>query len=75
MQGRNLNIAVGAFMLLGMIALAGKRKTSSLNQQKYRETWMAIEQGLGNDEASIQLAIIKADKLLDQALASQDNLF
>lgn len=54
--------------LLALITLAGKRGGRRLNRAYYQQAWQAIEQGLGSDETSLQLTIIKADKLLDQAL-------
>ncbi len=47
----------------------GRRGGSHLNQEKYRTDWMRIEQSIVKDqEASFHLAILNADKLLDQAL-------
>lgn len=59
-------IVVGA-ALLAIITLT-KSRPRVLNQQAYREAWLAIEQGVTRDQGSLQLAIINADKLLDRAL-------
>ncbi len=61
-------IVIVGVALLAMISMLGKRGSKLLNQQKYRETWLSIEQSIHGDEAVMQLAIIRADKLLDQAL-------
>lgn len=52
-----------------VIVLARGKTTSVLDMQKFRTSWMTIEQQLqkGN-EASYQLCILNADKLLDSAL-------
>jgi hypothetical protein len=59
-------IIIGA-SLLAIITL-GKNRPRVLNQQQYRESWLAIEQSLTRDQGSLQLAIINSDKLLDKAL-------
>lgn len=54
--------------ILAIVALT-KRSGKLLNQQKYQSDWLAIEQSLKADQpATAELAIIKADKLVDQAL-------
>ena len=60
-------IIVGVLVFLAMM-LAGKRG-HKFNVEKYQTQWLAIENGLqqGNT-ASYSLAIINADKLLDEAL-------
>lgn len=62
-----------AIIILGILALiiivkrTGGR--ASLDVDVYRSEWLTIEQEVDrNNEASYQLAIIKADKLLDRAL-------
>lgn len=55
-------------MLLVIIAMT-RRSPHGLNQQKYRSEWLKIENSL--DKSNImtyQMAILSADKLLDQAL-------
>lgn len=55
--------------LLLVIILLTKKGTSHLDVDKYRSRWLKIEQGLVRDEpSSCQLAVLNADKLLDQAL-------
>lgn len=61
-----------AILIVGVILFAvitlGKR-SSSLNVEKYRTKWLAIEQSIARDnEASCHIAILNADKLVDQAL-------
>ena len=58
-------IVGGVFLVL--MALT-KRTSKHLDQQKYRERWLAISNGVTSDVGSQQLAILNADKLLDQAL-------
>lgn len=59
-------------LVLGGITLffvTRKGQSSNLNIEKYRSQWLRIEQSLGRDnEPSRHLAILNADKLLDQAL-------
>lgn len=61
-----------AILIVGVILFAvitlGKRSTT-LNVEKYRTKWLAIEQSISKDsEASCHIAILNADKLVDQAL-------
>lgn len=61
-----------AILIVGVILFAvitlGKR-SSTLNVEKYRTKWLAIEQSIARDsEASCHIAILNADKLVDQAL-------
>lgn len=59
-------IIVGA-VFLGLIALT-RKPSKHLNQQQYRERWLAISNSITADLGTQELAIINADKLLDQAL-------
>lgn len=68
---------LGAFLIAillvgGMILFLvshGKRGVSELNKEKYRKQWLAIESSvIKNNEPSYHMAILNADKLLDQAL-------
>lgn len=61
-------VLILAGVLFAFITLkGGKRKY--LNTDKYRSQWLTIEHGLDKtNEASFQLAILNADKLLDKAL-------
>lgn len=70
------------FFLAGVLIVGGllftvltmRRGPKLLDVDKYRSRWMSIEQQLKRDELSTyHLAIINADKLLDQAL--QDRAF
>jgi len=60
-------VVVGA-ILLAIIALT-RGRGGLLDQQKYRESWLKIENNLDkNNLATYQFAVLAADKLLDQAL-------
>lgn len=60
-------IVVGV-LLFAVITLT-KKGTTVLNVEKYRSRWLTIEQSLQKDnEPSYHLAVMNADKLLDQAL-------
>ncbi len=60
-------ILVGGMILF--LITHGRRGASGLNVEKYRTDWMRIEQQVvKNQEPSYHLAILNADKLLDQAL-------
>lgn len=63
-------VAILLAAVVGVIYLAVASKSSSrLHVQKYQASWLAIENGVSRDNAaSWQLAILNADKLLDQAL-------
>jgi hypothetical protein len=69
------------FFLAGVLIVGGllftlltmRRGPKLLDVDKYRTRWMSIEQQLKRDELSTyHLAIINADKLLDQALQERD---
>lgn len=62
----------GFALVIGVMLFAlttfGKRR-SVLDVEKYRVRWLEIEQSLVKDnEASYHMAILNADKLVDQAL-------
>lgn len=60
-------IVIGV-LLFAVITLT-KKGTTVLNVEKYRSRWLTIEQSLQKDnEPSYHLAVMNADKLLDQAL-------
>ena len=60
-------VIVIAALLFALITF-GKRG-GNLDVEKYRVKWLAIEQSIVRDnEASYHLAILNADKLVDQAL-------
>jgi hypothetical protein len=55
-------------LVLWFIAMRAQG-SRTFNQDKYRSEWMQIENQLvKNNEASYQVAILNADKLLDKAL-------
>lgn len=65
-------ILFAAVLIVGAILFAvitfGKRG-GSLDVEKYRVEWLRIEQSIAKDnEGSLHMAIINADKLVDQAL-------
>ena len=60
-------------LVVGVILFAfisfGKGRGKVLNVERYRTRWMEIEQSIIRDnEASYHMAILNADKLVDQAL-------
>lgn len=60
-------IVLGA--LLFALVTFGKRGGRALDVQRYRVRWLEIEQSLSRDsEPSLHMAILNADKLVDQAL-------
>lgn len=66
-------ILFAAVIIIGVLLFAvitlTKKGTTVLDVDKYRTKWLAIEQSLTRDnEASYHMAILNADKLLDQAL-------
>lgn len=72
MDGSILAFVVGVLvvgiLLIVVIALT-KKGPSQLDVDKYRLKWLAIEKGLDRSQpASSHLAVLNADKLLDQAL-------
>ncbi len=66
------------FLLIGVLLVAvvgvmylmiGAKSGTKLSVERYQSKWLAIENGLErNNPASWQLAVLNADKLLDQAL-------
>ena len=67
-----LMLFLGLIVLVGLVLLVGlgqfTRRRSGLDGKYYREKWAKIEQVQKMGEAGWQVAIIQADKLLDQAL-------
>lgn len=64
---------LAGILILGgiLLALVTLRRGGArhLDVDKYRSRWMSIEQAVKRDEnASCQLAVLNADKLVDQAL-------
>lgn len=59
-------IIIGA-ILFALITLSNRSR--ALDVEKYRVRWLAVEQSLVRDnESSYHLAVLNADKLVDQAL-------
>lgn len=66
------------FLLIGVLILAVvlilyisvvRKDSPQLNREKFQSRWLAIENSISRDNvAACHLAIINADKLLDQAL-------
>lgn len=65
-----LLVAVLLVALVGVVYLVFSAKNGpKLNVEKYQAKWLAIENSVSRDsEPSWHLAILNADKLLDQAL-------
>lgn len=65
-----LLVAILIVAVVGVVYLAfATKKRPILDQSKYQAHWLEIEHGVTRDNpASWQLAIMNADKLLDQAL-------
>ncbi len=66
-------ILFAAVIIIGVLLFAvitlTKKGTTLLDVDKYRTKWLAIEQSLVRDnEPTYHMAILNADKLLDQAL-------
>jgi len=58
---------VGVVLVLAVIAMLTKRRPSKLNQEQFAARWQEL-QGLCADKATWPLAVINADKLVDDAL-------
>lgn len=68
-------VLFAAILIVGALLFAvitfGKRG-GGLDVEKYRSKWLAIEQSVVRDnEASCHMAILNADKLVDQALTDK----
>jgi len=65
-------ILFAAVMIIGIILLViisvTKRAPRRLDVAKYQERWLTITNSVSDDSASLQLAVLNADKLLDMAL-------
>jgi hypothetical protein len=63
-----VGILVVGVLLIAVIALT-KKGSTQLDVDKYRSKWMSIENQLSRDnQSNCTLAVLNADKLLDQAL-------
>lgn len=59
-------IVAGAVLVMIMMRKDGNKQ---INQDKFRSKWLAIENSLSRDQVnSYSLAVLNADKLVDQAL-------
>lgn len=56
--------------LMVLIALTRKGPVG-INREEFRSKWLQIESSVGDNIGSQQLAILNADKLLDQALKAR----
>ncbi len=63
-------VAFVAILLLVIIATT-RKAPAGINVEDFRAKWLKIENELGEDEPSCHLAVINADKLLDQALKAK----
>jgi len=67
----NTTLAIIAIVVILLLVMGSsyllRRKPKQLNQQYYQERWQVL-QGLLKDKATWPLAVIDADKLLDDAL-------
>jgi len=70
-----LIIFLAIIVIAGLVLLVGlgqfSRRRSGLDAKYYREKWAKIEQVQKLGEPGWQVAIIQADKLLDQALKAR----
>ena len=63
-----IGVLILAVVLILFISMKG-REAPRLNQQRYQTRWLEIENSVSRDNlAACHLAVINADKLLDQAL-------
>lgn len=73
MEGPTLVAFIAGVLIVGILLIVvisiTKRGPAPLDVEKYRRRWLAVEQQLKRDEqSSYHLAILNADKLVDQAL-------
>ena len=62
-------VVISLAILLLVVMGITRRKSHGLNQKKYRLEWLKLENSLDkNNMMTYQMAIMTADKLLDQAL-------
>lgn len=65
-------VLFAAVLIIGALLFAAitfGKKGSTIDVEKYRSKWLAIEQSVQRDnDASCHMAILNADKLVDQAL-------
>lgn len=73
MEGTSLFAFLAGVLIVGVLLIVviiiTKKGPAPLAVEKYRMRWLAIEKQLNRDEvSSLHLAVLNADKLLDQAL-------
>lgn len=57
-------IGIGLIVIITLT----KKAPRTLDQKKYQQQWLTIEQSVTDEKNSMQFAIVQADKLLDKAL-------
>lgn len=67
-----LLVFLGGILMVGIaliVIIAVARKVpKGIKKEEYQAAWLAIENSVGEDIGSQQLAVLNADKLLDKAL-------
>ena len=58
-------------ILLLVIITTTRKAPKGINREEFRLKWIKIESTLGEDESINQMAVLNADKLLDQALKAR----
>lgn len=66
-----LVVALFVAVAVAVIVALTRKSPASLNKQEYQAKWLRIEQGVTKEEGSWHMAIMNADKLLDQALRAR----
>lgn len=67
-----LVVALLVALAVAVIVALTKKGNAALNKEEYQARWLQIERSVTQDEASWHLAILNADKLLDQALRARN---
>lgn len=63
------SVLVVGIIVFVIVILTRHAGVTTLNREKYQGEWLAIEHSINESErATVEMAIIKADKLVDQAL-------
>jgi hypothetical protein len=65
-----IGIIIIGIIMLSVMAMT-RRRTPGLDLEEFRSKWLKIEASIIDDEASCHLAILNADKLLDEALKAR----
>ena len=72
MDGLMIALVVAALVIGGLLMLfiqLTSRRQQTLNVEMYQKVWQVIERSMQSGQAdSMQMAIMKADKLLDKAM-------